>query len=297
MTTPRFRSLLAPLDLTPGSDRILGRVALLPLADDARVTILHVVPGSLPPRERREAERYATKLLATEAHHLRQSLPRKASIRTLVRRGAPAGEIAACAAHTKSELVVMGRGGGRALRDAFLGSTAERVIRQSRLPVLVVRLPARTPYARPALALDLDEAAHDVVRLLLRVLPPPRPPVTVVHAFDYPYARSVYTTLSEEETEERRQEFKVQATGKLTGLLAAALAGAKDAPRWKTHVRFGSPRLVVKKAVKKADTDVLLLGTHGYPAPSRVFLGTVAGDLLREVRCDVLVVPPASTRA
>lgn len=34
-----------------------------------------------------------------------------------------------------------------------------------------------------------------------------------------------------------------------------------------------------------------MLGTHGYSGVAHVLLGTVAGDVLREVACDVLVVP------
>jgi nucleotide-binding universal stress UspA family protein len=70
----------------------------------------------------------------------------------------------------------------------------------------------------------------------------------------------------------------------------------EDAPRWKTHVRYGSPRIVVEKAVRKAETDLLVLGTRGYSGAAYAFLGTVSGDLLREAKCDVLVVPPAASR-
>jgi nucleotide-binding universal stress UspA family protein len=49
---------------------------------------------------------------------------------------------------------------------------------------------------------------------------------------------------------------------------------------------------VISKAVKKADTDLLVLGTHGYSGVAHMFLGSVAGDVLRDVTCDVLVVPP-----
>ena len=54
---------------------------------------------------------------------------------------------------------------------------------------------------------------------------------------------------------------------------------------------------MVEKAVKKADTDLLLLGTHGYSGMAYVLLGTVAGDMLRAAKCDVLIVPPAPSRA
>lgn len=293
----RFHSLLVPVDLTPASDRVLGRVSWLPIAPDARVTLLHVVPESLTPVEQQQAERDAHKALVTEARHLQQRLPAKVTIAPLVKHGAAAAEIAACAAELEAELIVMGRGGGRVLRDIFLGSTAERVVRQTKKPVLVVRLPARASYARPALALDLDEAAHDVVRLMLRVLPPPRPRVDVIHAFRIPYQGMIYPSLTDDEAEERKSALRASVTQQLTGLLAAALASAKVAPEeepyWKTHVRHGAPRVIIEKALKKIDADLLVLGTHGYSGAAFVFLGTVAGDLLRAAQCDVLIVPPA----
>jgi len=292
-----FRSVLVPIDLTPGSDRVLGRLRMLPLATDGDVTILHVIPGSLPPRERREAERYAKKALASEALHLRESLSTNVGVDALVTLGSAAKDIGTAATETKAELIVMGRGGGRALRDAFLGSTAERVLRQAKLPVLVARLAARAAYHRPALALDLDQAAHEVLRCMLRLIPPPRPPVTVIHAFDFPYSRSAYTMLSEDEAEERKAEIQSKAAHELARCLREALTKAHvppaHAPHWEMHVRYGSPRLVVPKAVSKAETDLLVLGTRGYTGPAHVFLGSVAGDLLREVKCDVLVVPPS----
>jgi len=292
----RFHSLIAPVDLTPSSDRVLGRLSLLPLADDVRVTLLHVVPASLPPSEQRSAERDANKALADEARHLRKQIHQKVRIEHLVKVGAAAKGIAACATEVKAELIVMGRGGGRALRDAFLGSTAERVVRQARLPVLVVRLAPRGAYRRPALALDLDPAAHEVVRIMLRALPPPRPRVEVIHAFDAPYHGQIYPSLSADEAVERKDELRSNATHQLAKLLASALAKAdvrqEDGPFWKFDVRYGSPRSIVEKAMKKAETDLLVLGTRGYSSAVHVLLGTVAGDLLRAAKCDVLIVPP-----
>ena len=37
-----FHSLLVPIDLSPASDRVVGRVAQLPLAEGCRITLLHV---------------------------------------------------------------------------------------------------------------------------------------------------------------------------------------------------------------------------------------------------------------
>ena len=83
-------------------------------------------------------------------------------------------------------------------------------------------------------------------------------------------------------------------------MLATALARLKaspeEAPFWKAHVRYGSPRQVVQSVVRKTGSDLLVLGTRGHAGAAYAFLGSVAGDLLREVRCDVLVVPPSPSR-
>lgn len=294
-----FRSLLVPLDFSPASDRVAGRVALLPLATGARLTLMHVVPRNLPTSARERAKAEALKTLTAQARRLTAKLPSGVDVAPLVMVGAAAAEIAKRADKAKVDLVVMGRGGGRALRDVFLGSTAERVIRRGQLPVLVVRLPQRAAYRRPSLALDVDQTAPDVLDLLLRVLPVPRPAVEVIHAYDAPHQWMRYGSLSNEDAEEYRAHYRQKALHEIAALLAASLARTKldprDAPLWRTQLRYGSPRSVIAKAVEKRGTDLLVLGTHAYSGVAQAFLGTVAGDVLREVACDVLVVPPRGT--
>lgn len=293
-----FHSVLVPVDLTAGSERILERVSLLPLADDVRVTLLHVVPAGLAASDQRRAERDASKALAERGRQLRRDLPKRAKLEASVVAGAPAKQISDVAVAARVELIVMGRGGGKLLRDTFVGSTAERVVRQAGRPVLVVRLAPRSGYNRPALALDLDQSAHESVRLLLRVLPRPRPPVDVIHAFDAPYQTLIYPSLPHDEAQHRLDGLRAKAAFEVSKLLGEALATAAvppdEEPFWKTHVRQGSPRQVVEKAVNKAKNDLLVVGTHGYSGAAYVLLGTVAGDLLRASPCDVLMVPPAS---
>jgi nucleotide-binding universal stress UspA family protein len=230
--------------------------------------------------------------LGIEVRHLRRSLPKKVGIEPMVMAGAVAKEVGELSRGAKAELIVMGRGGGRGIRDAFLGSTAERVIRQAHLPVLVVRQRPRVGYRRPCLALALDHAAEPVLRVMLRVLPPPRPQVVIVHAYDIPYQGLIYPSLSGDQGAETREELQEEAAEEVARLLADADLPLRDVPPWKMHVRYGSPRMVVEKAMKKYDTDLLVLGTRGYSGAAYAFMGTVAGRLLRAATCDVLVVPP-----
>jgi len=59
----------------------------------------------------------------------------------LIRNGQPADVIIETAAEQHCDLIVMGTHGHGAITDALIGSNAKRVVRQSTIPVLVVRLP------------------------------------------------------------------------------------------------------------------------------------------------------------
>jgi nucleotide-binding universal stress UspA family protein len=217
----------------------------------------------------------------------------------LVKTGAAAAEIANQAQKVGADLIVMGRGGGRAVRDVFLGSTAERVLRRARIPVLVVRLPVHGPYRRPLLALDTDQAAPQVVKHTLQVVTSPRPRLGLVHAYDIPYYGMVYPSL-EDRGRELREYYREKALHEVAQVLAIGLAGAKasidEELRWKSHIRHGSPRTVIPETVTRTRTDLLVMGTHGHAGMAHALLGTAAGDVLRDVKCDVLVVPPGSAK-
>jgi nucleotide-binding universal stress UspA family protein len=134
---------------------------------------------------------------------------------------------------------------------------------------------------------------------MLRVIQTPRPRVAVIHAFDVPHRGLAYPTLLKHEADELKDKLALEASHKVARVLAASLvrAGVPPAamPRWKPLIRYGSPRIVIERAVKQVNTDLLVLGTRGHTGVAYVFLGTVAGDVLREVPCDVLVVPPHSS--
>lgn len=61
------------------------------------------------------------------------------SLRKVVEVGPPVDTLLAVAAREKADLIVMGTQGRSGLTRWVLGSTAERVVRQSTIPVLTVR--------------------------------------------------------------------------------------------------------------------------------------------------------------
>lgn len=291
-----FRSLLVPVDHFSRARRIVERIAHLPLAAGASITLLHVLPR-LSSREtlaRLEGEAQAG--LDEASSWLREKLPKGTEVQTRLKSGFVATEIAREAEAGGADLIVMGRVGARPWRDLLLGSTAERVLRSTALPVLVVRRSPR-PYSHPLLALEVDDVALDVLSCALRILPEPRPAVDVLHAVDADQLS--YRTFLTAESKDHREQLRRTATHEVGALLLQARVTGRVPPfdemRFRMYVRLGSPRRVIEREAARRRTDLLVLGTSGRIGIEQVFLGSVAGDVLREVACDVLLVPPGGS--
>ncbi len=142
---PRIRFLVA-IDFSPGSRRALQAARRLALRSRAALTLVHVRPVSdvraAVVEERGDLVRAGGRVLSRElAVHYAKRLgawARKADgDRTLLLRGAP--EIALSKeARRGYALLVMGRRGRNPVSSLFVGSTPERVLARSPIPVLIV---------------------------------------------------------------------------------------------------------------------------------------------------------------
>lgn len=62
------------------------------------------------------------------------------------------------------------------------------------------------------------------------------------------------------------------------------------------HFLVGDPVTEVTKLADELKTDLLVLGTHDHSGLERFLLGSIAENLMRQVRCSVFVVRPAPHR-
>lgn len=139
-------NILIPADGSSFTHKALAFVAGHPelAGESGEVVVLHVQP-QLPPGVRGFVgsstvagyhEEEAAKVLAPVENYLKQQGVRFRS-RWLV--GNPAVEILEAVKAEKSQLVVMGTHGHGLLRRALMGSTAQRVLADCEVPVLLVK--------------------------------------------------------------------------------------------------------------------------------------------------------------
>jgi universal stress protein E len=201
----------------------------------------------------------------------------------------PAPQVLADVARERgADLIIVGDHGAGRRGRALLGSTAERLLACSPVPVLIGRdLPMAAPSAVLA---PLDGSPTDTRVLALGRLLHERfgTRVTASHAVDVmELYRRVRTISAAARMREMENEFRTQAQAWVAGRLREA--GLPDDDEW-VEVRMGDPRLAIPNMAERAQADLIIMGGRGAGAVSRVVLGSVTSNILNTTTYAVLVV-------
>lgn len=267
--------ILAATDFSTRSYRALRKASVLAQAGGAELTILHVVDDDQPKHlvevESREAERVlAEQIRAMAELHT-------AKCRPMVVNGNPFDSILHSAEAIGADLIVMGSHRKEFLRDLFVGTTIERVIRKGPFPVLVVNTDASRPYGNAVAAVDISEPSANAIRVAKSIGLIGEENITLLHALLPPGIRQMTTAVVNR-----------GATDELSAFLTAK---GLDGPN--LRVEEGEPFDVISRAVEEMTPDLLIVGTHGRTGLLKVFLGSVTEETLRRLDVDILAVPPA----
>jgi len=135
-----FHSILVPVDFDENSRSALELAKQLAAAGDATLHLMHVIAILLTPGE-------AASIIITREDEVKTALEKIAreqiggGVRydVQVRTGDTARAIVEAARDLRSDVIVMPTHGRRGLPRFFLGSVAERVVREAPCPVLTVR--------------------------------------------------------------------------------------------------------------------------------------------------------------
>jgi nucleotide-binding universal stress UspA family protein len=268
--------ILLASDLTERSRCALVRAVQLKRATAAGLTLLHVAEPGL--REELAKSREVAAMATMEAHLADASTGKLRRVLIKVGVGDPVAAIVAEAESRDADLVVLGQPGKHRIEELFAGTTAERVIRDSRRPVLVAKVSANRPYQRVVIAFDRSEAAQRALATALALAP--RAEFHLVHASQSPEAGR-----GKEEAE--RVEVLLENAAK-----QVTRRSLYRHTRLTIEVREGAPVHTITHSLQALDADLLAMGTHGRGRLQTAFFGSVARELLAASPCDVLVTRP-----
>jgi nucleotide-binding universal stress UspA family protein len=275
-------------DLTAASDRAFDRAVQLAAEWDAMLTVCHVVEAS---SLRPWGIEHRIKIAETEVERLLRGsegmLKRKISRHIIL--GDPAERVIEHARGIGSDLLITGPAQVKVIGDKLFGSTAARILRHARQPLLAVRRRAEGPYRKVAVAVDFSDSSRDAYfcgRTLF-----PRAEFTLIHAYDMSpdwFGRNADRSMDIVEAEEKARVIR-KAQQDLEDLTANVdTADLKSA----SVLAQGTPETVFGSYVDEHWPDLVVTGTHGRTGVQEAMIGSVTERFLHVLSCDVLAVRP-----
>lgn len=273
------------VDFSEGASTALGRLRALPLASAPVIHLVHVVPvPTLTPLP--VAKQIAKQQLDALVKQVKRRL-RRARVTAEISSGRPADEIVRVAGERNAELIVAGRRGAGGFPRLMLGSTAERLVRLSPVPVLLVSVRS-TPYKRALMPVDVADDAGPMVRAATRVL---RAAASVDLLHVYWIYGAGYLRIggaSEAYIRSYGRRMREQAHDAIVPIAESLERGGF---RVAVKLLNGDPRTIVERMLRATRPDLVVIGNHGRNALARALIGSVAAHVLRSATCDVLLVP------
>jgi nucleotide-binding universal stress UspA family protein len=239
----------------------------------------HMAAGAPERRVREMIERQLTERLEAQ---LRRIAPETAAeLRLTI---GPAGDtLVSVASKVRANLILVGATRQGPMIRHLLGSTADRVIRTSTVPVLVLRPPFASEFRRVLLTTDRTTLSEDALGAAGRL-------VAELAGAGTPEVRCLEVTWVSEWIRPALQPQQLLREGRAQ--LDRFLASVElPFPAVTPRVRVGDPAKEIVAEAADWSADLVVVGTRGRAGVSRFLLGSVAGSVLRSALCDVLVLP------
>ncbi|MGE4092748.1 MAG: universal stress protein [Candidatus Binatia bacterium] len=280
----------------PDGDAAVRSAAVLAHRAGAALYLLHIVEPYPLYQRMRFPSLPADAMLEEVVLNMRSQLNELAKrpefaqlqVETDARVGKPFVELIRTCRDWNANLIAVGvseRGEGR-----FLGSTGERILRKSPVPVLLAKRELQVGPKTVLIPIDFSPCSKRAAEEGLALVKGFGGRALLLHVMDmayvYPAAYGAepiaIPPLTPEDLEPEWQQF-------LDGL-------PLDGVSFERHTREGRTAPMIAAAAEDYHADLVVIGTHGRTGLSHVLLGSVAESVLHLVQCSIMTVRPDAFR-
>ena len=293
--------LLIAVDLSETATTA-ARYAVQHFRNGAEVVLLHVIElpprpnfagAMLPPNDALEppAREHASQRLREIAMDL------GADVRTEIRVGKPHEVVVSAATELGADLIVIGPHADRTHVSRFLGTTADRIVRTSAVPVLVGTAPTSHAPRKLLVPVDDDALAPTILAWARTLADRFDAEVSLLHV----WSNAVYSHVASMSSAQPGPGGDTQATLERAmqetaeeWLQALARTGIPQ-HRVTSTVAWGRAGDVVVETALQQQAELIIVGRNRSSLVSTTLLGSTALSVLHAARCPVLVVTPPRT--
>lgn len=279
-----IKKILIPLDGSELSERILDRAGSLLARPGTAVTILTVLPGE-------EIAGTGERVIHSDkARRYLEATVKKVEVDGVtvegeLRTGDPADQILQMIEKRRPDLVCMSTHGRSGFERILRGSIAERVLRRSTRPVLLLNpftTKSDTPIETILVPVDGSKASSEAIPLATELARVFGSKLVLLHA-------APDAVPGPGQAESRTEEMASQILELHKSRLERT--GVETRIRIEREV----PVAAILRAIDEEKADLVAMTTHGRSGLSRWIFGSVSEDVLRHAPCPVLVLRASET--
>lgn len=321
-----LQRILVPLDGSKGAERAIPVAARIARTSGGSIVFIHVVPqpaiigtfgsgmyGTVAVEPDVEV---SEKELADAASYLEEMTTAYAGdlvgikTETDVATGATSSAIFLAARDEHVDMIVMCSHGNTGLKRWIFGSIAQKAVRHSPVPVLVLNEHGLIPFEadvshplRVLVPLDgsalAETALEPAVQLIAALAPPAQSEVHLMCVVDLPSAYGKMKSqayISDSMQEEAKQEAEKYIKDMAVRLHEGPFAAFKLNVTASVSISTDVAGTIIKKAEKTADGfpgfDLIAMATHGRGSLRRLVMGSVTEHILGSMKLPLLIVRP-----
>jgi nucleotide-binding universal stress UspA family protein len=285
------KTILCPVDFFPASEAAVMYAAGLAQNYDATVQLLHVITpvftGSY--EYAIDTTEIMDSIRATSMEDLNGLVAKVKEMgvrgEAILQVGDVYDEIKRAIDGIKPDLIVMGTHGRRGVERWFLGSTTEKLLRHSPVPLVTISAAGEKSFKPPRFE-----------RMLVTTDFSDGAPAALAHAFSVAQENESHITLLHVV-----HDVEADLSGKYRDSLLSGVTKQLDdmipaeARNWcdiVTRVETGVPYRVILRTLEDERADLLIMNIHGKGMLDRALLGSTAERVVRAASCPVMMIPP-----
>jgi nucleotide-binding universal stress UspA family protein len=294
-----FSKICVGTNFSPEADRALQSAAYLARTFRAEVLVVHVVEVPrlyervLSPVQSRLRSVEETSARAAERCRTLVAAPYLKGIPVdyQVRTGIPFVDLIDAARIAHADVILLGHRTRSGAERLFLGSTAERVLRKSVIPVLMAKKTFSKSPTSILAPTDLAEGSEPALQVAAALAERWAARLTLLHVVE-PVAQAEVWPLDPASVELFLAEPEELEPEWQTAMEKVQLSGVN----FERRTVKGSAAVEIMRTAHELGADLIVMGTHGRSGLAHVLLGSVAEQVAREAECSVLTVRPKEFR-
>ncbi len=273
--------ILLATDFSKSSDNVVENAIVLAKTFQSGITLIHVLPDNI----KNEKAKLLLKEAAIKQLEVVNDRIKSESVKTdepVLQFGSYLDNIIQTSYAISANVIIVGAG-EKSKEDKFqLGTTAEKVIRKSDIPVWVIKNETTLNVETILCPVDFSSESKRALKNAITMARRFKAALMIFSVYELSHPSLLIEIQDLDEiNESQRFKYLAEFDRFLEEFNLVDL-------NWKKGVQGGDPATEILKAANKYNSDLLIMGTTGKSGLTRMLMGSVTEKVIREVPCSFI---------